>query len=774
MIKWLKLNMIWNGKIVLIFLLILCFNCCSDFKTNREEQIIIKPSVANCNIIPKLENVSIDSGFFLLNSSVVLVVDDRFSIVQQLNNEVEDLKNFAKNKLGFELGQNSKLSNNPAIFLSIMPDEFLKKEAYEISVDSNIIAIESTHPAGIARGLATLKQLALLNQNNTAYFIPNVKITDSPKFAHRGLLLDCSRHFFSKEIILKYIDLLALYKMNVLHWHLTEDQGWRLAIDKYPKLTEVGAFRTDMDGSEYGGYYTKEDIKEIVAYATKKHIEIIPEIELPGHSQAAIAAYPYLSCTGNQVDVANDWGVFKEIYCAGKDSVFIFLEDVLTEVTELFPSKYIHIGGDEAPKVRWEKCEKCQQRILDNNLKDEHELQSYFIKRIQKFLSSKGKQIIGWDEILEGGLANGAIVQSWRGMEGGKEAVKNGNQAIMSPTSHAYFDYDLKAIDLEKVYSFNPIPKGLTNEEEGLIIGGECNMWTEHVPDEINLDSKVFPRILAMSEVLWSASDIKQKNYTEFNKRVQKHYTILDKYNVHYGEESVPMTFSLSPSQTGPFITLYPYDSTIQLKYKSECETCDSNYLDYERTFQILKSGILKVQPYKNNKIYGDLIEIPFSNHAAINRNVNYSTEYSEWYQAGGNKGLVDSKLGTLDFRDGAWQGFWGNDLECIIDFQKLEAGISSITANFYQYSNSWIFIPKEMNAEISDDGKVWTNWGSVKSNVNLEKRGKFIHSLAINNKEEKRFRYLKVKVKNVGKVPEWHEAAGSDAWIFIDEIIVK
>ena len=650
----------------------------------------------------------------------------------------------------------------------------MKKEAYKISVDSNIITIESTNPTGIARGLATLKQLALLNQNDTAYFIPNVKITDSPKFTHRGLLLDCSRHFFSKEIILKYIDLLALYKMNVLHWHLTEDQGWRLAIDKYPKLTKIGAFRTEIDGSNYGDYYTKEDIKEIVAYATKKHIEIIPEIELPGHSQAAIAAYPHLSCTGNQVDVANDWGVFKEIYCAGNDSVFIFLEDVLTEVIELFPSKYIHIGGDEAPKVRWEECEKCQQRILDNNLKDEHELQSYFIKRIQTFLNSKGKQIIGWDEILEGGLANGAIVQSWRGMEGGKEAVKNGNQAIMSPTSHAYFDYDLKAIDLEKVYSFNPIPKGLTNEEEGLIIGGECNMWTEHVPDEINLDSKVFPRILAMSEVLWSASDIKQKNYTEFNKRVQKHYTILDKHNVDYGEESVPMTFSLSPSQTGSFITLYPYDSTIQLKYKSECATCDTNFIDYVKAFQIIKSGILKVQPYKNNKIYGDLIEIPFSNHAAINRNVNYSTEYSEWYQAGGNKGLVDSKLGTLDFRDGAWQGFWGNDLECIIDFEKLEAGIFSITANFYQYSNSWIFIPEEMNAEISDDGKVWKNWGSVKSNVNLEQRGKFIHSLAISNQEGGNFRYLKVKVKNVGKVPEWHEAAGSDAWIFIDEIIVK
>ena len=418
--------MIWSGKIIFAFLLILCFNSCSDIATNNQERIVIKPPVANCDIIPKPEYISADPGFFQLNSSVVIVVDDRFSTIQELNNEVEDLQNFAKNKLGFELEQNSKLSNNPTIFLSIIPYGLLADEAHKIRIDSNILTIEAMHPSGVARGLASFKQLALLNEFEANYFIPNVNITDTPEFQHRGLLLDCSRHFFSKEVILKYIDLLALYKMNVLHWHLTEDQGWRLAIDKHPKLTEVGAFRTEMDGSEYGGYYTKEDIKEIVAYATKKHIEIIPEIELPGHSQAAIAAYPYLSCTGNRVDVANDWGVFKEIYCAGNDSVFIFLEDVLTEVIELFPSKYIHIGGDEAPKVRWEECEKCQQRILDNNLKDEHELQSYFIKRIQTFLNSKGKQIIGWDEILEGGLADGAIVQSWRGMEGGKEAVKNG------------------------------------------------------------------------------------------------------------------------------------------------------------------------------------------------------------------------------------------------------------------------------------------------------------------------------------------------------------
>jgi hexosaminidase len=769
-------TMTWSGKIFIVTLITLGIGSCSENKIIKDVVIISEPTVANYTIVPKPEHLSVDSGFFLLNSSTVILVDDRFSPAQELKEQVKDLQNFGINKLGIEFKTTSFAGSNPTILLSIIPDGFLEDESYGIGIDSNILTIKSKHPSGISRGLATLKQLALLNEHNGNYFIPNVNITDTPEFEHRGLLLDCSRHFFSKEVILKYIDLLALYKMNVLHWHLTEDQGWRLAIDKYPNLTKIGAYRTELDGSRYGGYYSKEDIKQIVSYASKKHIEIIPEIELPGHSQAAIAAYPHLSCTGEHVDVANDWGVFKDIYCAGNDSVFVFLEDVLTEVIELFPSKYIHIGGDEAPKVRWEECDKCQKRMAANNLADEHELQSYFIKRIQKFLNSKGKQIIGWDEILEGGLADGAIVQSWRGMEGGKEAVKHGNKAIMSPTSHAYFDYDLKAIDLEKVYSFNPVPEGLSHEEEQLIIGGECNMWTEHVPDENNLDSKVFPRILAMAEVLWSGSvsNFEQKNYTEFNKRLQNQYTILDKYNVNYGEESLPMAYFLKPSEEGSYMTLYPYDSTITLQYRMKCDLCDTLFKIYESTFRINHTSLLQVQPYKNNKIYGGIIKIPFDVHAAVNKNVEYETPFSEWYTAGGNKGLVDSKLGTLDFRDGSWQGFWGKDMECIIDFDNKIKGISSISANFYQYSNSWIFIPQEMRAEISDDGKNWTGWGKVISEVDLKLRGKFIHKLTIDNGEKKSFRYLKIKVKNVGKVPSWHEAAGSDAWIFMDEISVK
>jgi hexosaminidase len=560
--------------------------------------------------------------------------------------------------------------------------------------------------------------------------------------------------------------------MNVLHWHLTEDQGWRIQIDKYPKLTEIGAWRTELDGSKYGGFYTKEDIREIVDYAEERHVTVIPEIELPGHSQAAIAAYPHLSCTGKQVEVANDWGVFKEIYCAGNDSVFIFLEDVITEVMELFPSKYIHIGGDEAPKFRWENCHKCQGRLKHKLLVDEHELQSYFISRIEKFLNKNGRKLIGWDEILEGGLSPNSTVQSWRGMDGGIKAANLGHDVIMSPTSHCYLDYDLKAIDLEKVYNFNPI-KNIDPDATTFIIGGEVNMWTEHVPDEANLDSKVFPRLLAMSEVLWSSP--KEKKYEEFNDRVQHHYPILKSLGVNYGQETIPMTYKVQPAMESSYATLIPSSEKIKLKYKLNCPTCDTNFTTYKgNKIHILYPLTLQVQPYKNEEKYGELIEIPFENHRAINKTVTYINEFSEWYTAGGNKGLVDSKIGSLDFRDGAWQGFWGEDLECIMDMDGENKDYLSVSANFYQYNNSWIFVPTEMSAEISIDGKFWEDWGSVKSTTDPKQRGKFITNLKIEHTEKTSFRYLKLKVKNFGKVPDWHEAAGSDAWLFIDEIVVK
>lgn len=659
-----------------------------------------------------------------------------------------------------------------------LPEHLIGTESYELKISNHSIEILANTNTGLMRGVQTVRQLFVdefhTQEKRDNWQLPALEIRDSPKFKHRGLLLDCSRHFFEKEVVKKYIDLLAFYKMNVLHWHLTEDQGWKIAINKYPKLTEIGAWRTELDGSIYGGFYSKDDIREIVAYAQERHVTVIPEIELPGHSQAAVAAYPHLSCTGEQVEVANDWGVFKEIYCAGNDSVFIFLEDVLTEVMELFPSEYIHIGGDEAPKFRWEHCPKCQKRIKEEGLKDAHGLQSYFISRIEKFLNKNNRQLIGWDEILEGGLSENATVQSWRGMDGGITAANSGHNAIMSPTSHAYFDYDLKAIDLEKVYSFDPIPAELPADKQYFIIGGECNLWSEHVPNEANLDSKVFPRLLAMSEVLWSYP--KERNYTEFYSRVQYHYPILKNKGVNYGFENISATIH-SEIKDGQII-IQPKAGNKDLKLKYSWEK-DSSYNPLTNEILLKQSGTLNVQAYKNDVVYGEPTAQHFENHNAIGKTVEYKTDYNQWYTAGGDSGLVDSKTGSLDFRDGNWQGFYGNNAEMILDLGELDLSnenqtISEIAINFYQYNNSWIFFPAKVEFWISRDGN---NYESVPTlaneNIKPEARGKLIETFRAGF-ERQHIRYVKVKATSIGKVPDWHEAAGSDTWLFMDEIIVK
>ena len=467
------------------------------------------------SLIPKPIEVVESSGFMKLTNSDIRITDSLITLGHLLQSYIQSI---AHVETSLNVLRETK---RETIQLSI--DNSINSEAYNLTSKQNEILITAGSRIGLLHGIQTFRQI-MLQQSDPRLF-PIVSIKDEPKFPWRGLLLDCSRHFMEKDFVKRYIDLLALYKMNVLHWHITEDQGWRIEIKQFPKLTEIGAWRNDPEKGRYGGFYTQEDIKEIVAYAADRGITVVPEIELPGHAQAALAAYPQYSCTGGPFEVETEWGVFKEIYCAGNDSTFLFLERILDEVFNLFPSKYIHIGGDEVPKFRWEHCIKCQHRMKAEGLQDEHELQSYFIQRIQTYLSANGRILIGWDEILEGGLAQNAIVQSWRGFDGAKQAVQQGHQAIVSPTSHAYFDYGLNDIDLEKVYGFNPIPDGLTEEESSLILGGECNMWSERAPQE-KVDSKVFPRILAMAEVLWT--DHEYRDFLEFKSRVQKHYPILE------------------------------------------------------------------------------------------------------------------------------------------------------------------------------------------------------------------------------------------------------
>ncbi|MBK9192028.1 MAG: family 20 glycosylhydrolase [Crocinitomicaceae bacterium] len=638
-----------------------------------------------------------------------------------------------------------------------------------------ITALTST---GIMRGIQTVRQLFVpafhSGEKRQAWFLPCLKIEDKPAFEHRGLMLDVCRHFFEKEIIFKYIDLLSFYKMNILHLHLTEDQGWRIQIDQYPKLNEISSYRTEKDGSVYGGYYTKDDLKEIVAYAKERHIVVIPEIELPGHSQAALAAYPQLSCNGGPIEVVNDWGVFKEIYCAGNDSTFIFLETILLEVMEIFPSEYIHIGGDEAPKFRWENCPKCQQRMKEENLADEHELQSYFIKRIEKFLNDHGRKLIGWDEILEGGLSENATVQSWRGMDGGRLAAEQKHYVVMSPTSHCYLDYGLDAIDLKKIYSFNPIPANLVAENHKYILGAECNMWTEHVPDEINLDSKVFPRMIGLAEVLWSGPDTSR--YDDFYNRLQKHYPVLELFDVRSGMENNPFGMQVIEEDNYYTILLTDMQSDISAKWSiRNNQERETTWFEYEDSnIKLMSSGTLLIQPTKKGKNYGAVTTTNIALHKATFADVLYKGEWHYSYPAKGESSLTDGLIGSHNFRDGNWQGFWGTDLDVIVELRE-QSEVSKVKMNFLEYSNAWIMIPKDFHLAYSLDGILYKPleiMHTIHVGTNAQE-GIRINPFILDVKPTQ-LKYLKVNVENYGKLPASHEAAGQDAWLFIDEIIVE
>jgi len=425
----------------------------------------------------------------------------------------------------------------------------LGQEYYALTVTPKNVSLFAPQPHGLFLGVQTVRQLlppeaeqakAGGGSNASIWQIPCVRINDRPRYRWRGMLLDCGRHFMTKDFIKRYIDLLAYHKMNVLHWHLTEDQGWRIEIKKYPRLTEIGAWRGE--GNErYGGFYTQADVKEIVEYAKSRYVTIVPEIEMPGHCVAALASYPELSCTGGPFKVSTRWGVHEDVYCAGNEKTFEFLEGVLTEVLELFPSEFVHIGGDEVPKTRWKTCPKCQARIKAEGLKDENELQSYFIRRIERFLNSKGRRLIGWDEILEGGLAPNATVQSWRGMKGAIAAATAGHDVVSSPTSHCYINFPqapdptapdwMGLITLEKIYSFEPTPPELTPEQAKHVLGAECNLWTEHAPQE-RIDGLAFPRLCALAEVAWSPKE--RRDWDDFTERLKTHSRRLDALGVKY------------------------------------------------------------------------------------------------------------------------------------------------------------------------------------------------------------------------------------------------
>lgn len=517
---------------------------------------------AQVNIIPKPAELTTQQGTFLINAKTKIVAKD--AAVQHSANFLNE---FLQDIYGFKLAI-SKVASPNAIDLSVGGNSSSTAGAYQFQSTENGVKINGANPEGVFYGVQTLIQL-LPTEKAASLSIPLVQVKDEPRFGYRGMHLDVGRHFFPVSYIKKYIDYIALHKMNYFHWHLTEDQGWRIEIKKYPKLTSVGAYRngtiigrfpgTGNDNQKYGGFYTQEEIKEVVRYAATRYVTIIPEIEMPGHASAAIAAYPELSTfpeesttfppktvwagptTGKQVQ--QTWGVFTDVF-SPSEKTFKFLEDVIDEVVALFPAPYIHIGGDESPKDNWKRSEFCQQLIKEKGLKDEHELQSYFIQRMEKYINSKGKKIIGWDEILEGGLAPNATVMSWRGEKGGIEAAKQKHNVIMTPTTYVYFDYSQTKkedsvtiggfIPLRKVYDYEPIPAELNADEHKYVLGAQANLWTEYVKNGRKVEYMVFPRMTALSEVLWSRKE--DKNWEDFQPRLKTQLKRFDLWNINYSK----------------------------------------------------------------------------------------------------------------------------------------------------------------------------------------------------------------------------------------------
>jgi len=502
----------------------------------------------NISLVPEPAFVSVTGGQYRFSSNTPIYLgSDDADLKMAADYFVERLSVTA----GLNLDLKVDLSKEKGIHLSLGSLDFSDNpDAYELIVSGKSANITGNSARAVFYGVQTLMQLLppqIFGSEEVLspaqLLIPCVDIRDEPRYEWRGMHLDVGRHIFPVEFIKEYIDLIAMHKMNVFHWHLTEDQGWRIEIKKYPLLTEIGSVRKTAEGGTYGGFYTQEQIKEVVEYARTRFVDVMPEIELPGHSVAALAGYPELSCTGGPFEVRQAWGVAADVYCAGKEETFEFLENVLSEVVELFPFEYFHIGGDESPKIRWENCPDCQKRIKEEGLANEHELQSWFIRRIEKFLQTKNRRLVGWDEILEGGLAPEATVMSWRGVAGGIQAARESHDVIMSPTSHCYFDfyqgnpkYEPKAIGgfltLEKVYSFEPTPEALTKEEAKFILGAQGNVWTEYIPTTEQAEYMALPRMSALAEVVWSPKSV--RDYELFLHRMKTHYLRLDAMGVNY------------------------------------------------------------------------------------------------------------------------------------------------------------------------------------------------------------------------------------------------
>ncbi|WP_300698364.1 glycoside hydrolase family 20 protein [Bacteroides sp.] len=754
---------------------------CSGEKTEANYQVIPIPQ----------EIVMATDGEFTLSSGVKIIYQDGNEAMQR---NAQYLADYLKKATGKTYQTEAGTEGKGNILLQLAPNTE-KPEAYQLKVSSEGIVISGASEAGVFYGIQTLRKSIPVVENSTPV-LADVEINDAPRFDYRGVHFDVSRHFFTMEEVKSFIDMMTLHNMNRLHWHITDDQGWRIEIKKYPLLTEIGSQRKETvigrnsgeyDGKPYGGFYTQEQAKEIVAYAAERYITVIPEIDLPGHMQAALAAYSHLGCTGGPYDVWTIWGVSDNVLCAGNDSVLTFIDDVLTEIMDIFPSEYIHIGGDECPKVKWETCPKCQARVKALGIKadakhsKEEYLQSFIINHGEKFLNTHGRQMIGWDETLEGGLAPNATVMSWRGESGGIEAAKQHHDVIMTPNTYLYFDYyqtkDTENeplgiggyLPLEHVYNYEPMPRSLTPEEQKYIIGVQANHWTEYIPTLAHLQYMALPRWAALCEIQWSQPE--KKNYRNFLNRLPQLIKLYQVEGYNYAKHVFDVTADFQANtQTGAIdvrmntIDNAPIHYTLDGTEPTAASPVADSVLSIKENCPL---QAMAIRPAGNSRILSEKIVFSKSTCKPIvaNQPVNKQYEFK------GISTLTDGLKGNGNYKTGRWIAFYRNDMDVTIDLQQ-PTEISGVTFTTCVEKGDWVFDVRGISIEVSDDGKIFTKVFSEEypAMKETDRNGLYEHKQTFTPVKT---RYVHILAPSEHSIPAWHGGKGNYGFLFVDEIVI-
>ena len=708
---------------------------------------------AQFNIIPTPQHVTAGQGAFEL--------DDGETIAAPADARAQWIAGFLRDAIDAQTGVEPRVAAAPdrgRITLRIDPS-IQGDEAYRLDVTRRQVTISAADNRGLLWGVQTFRQLLPL-QHEVPPVIPAVSIEDAPRYAWRGVMLDTARHFYPVDFIKRQIDLMSYYKFDVFHWHLTDDQGWRIQIKRYPKLTSVGAWRTEADGKRYGGFYTQDQVRDVVAYAHERNVMVVPEIEMPGHTSAAIAAYPELSCSGKPITVPTTWGVFRDVDCVGKDATFAFLQNVLDEVIALFPSPYVHIGGDEVPEGVWADCAACQELARTQGLNGEQGLHGYFVKRIRQYLAGKGKTMVGWDEILEGRLDPGAIVEVWRGPDEAKKALANGNRIIVA--SPFYLDTPIDRMTLQDLYRTDPFDDPLFAKYPGKVLGGEAPLWSERATP-LNGAARLYPRLLAVGEHMWNPG---ANDWLDFLLCARAQEAWLASQQVAYGPEDkdiVDARISFNPTYKRWRIRAARGFDDLRLHYTTDGSQPTAQSPSFGDVRDLYAPATLTVAPFRGDVQYQASETFRMVQNLALGDPVTFATPPSAKYSAD----LTDGILGS-EYDDGTWAGWQNADMDGTIDLgQPMQ--LHSIDARFLQQAEALILLPSSVSFEVSNDGKTWTTLQTTPITIDPGDMRTSIRDIAWSAQAPVMARYLRVVATRYGQ-----QINGIDTWIFSDEIIVK